>query len=455
MKILFLMATIFLTTRSTLSQETIFANPFTRNLYNPKLLTSKIVKPIVKRPIGTRLAAIAPEKYGPDTKVTIGLYDAQGNINGSKVLTGKEIEDGLNTFTQNETKSFGRLNSSLTPSRVLNLNKLNIKTKVKRTTKFDRELNQNIEVIEIPQDPKISSNLVAQKSKLLAIPLKPAVRPIANRPILARPITPRPVISNPSRASGPSHPASPHSANASYDKSWGSKSRFSAYLDAAASNYGSRTRRTAKGHFKAGGYVFNKNIALIYFSAKSERKNNSNSGRSFLKILGQTKWETSSSTPKKTLKFTREKSRRQRFWIGPLPVSVGGAIGGSVGASMHLYAPNPKSIEGSITPYIDSYGAIDAAIDVWLARAGVEGALRIIKDSVPVVTTLKYNPAKQDLKFKLKVKNELKALDGKVSIYAKVRKLFGGWRKWSKTLLSWTGFSKSWTLIDKNLVVKI
>lgn len=418
-------------------------------VFRPNLLATKIIKPLVKTPIRKRLAAVSPDKFGPNTKVTVGLYDKDGNVNGSKVMTGKQIENDLGNFTRVETTKFTRLNTTLGAANIRKLKNLKLKTRVLKRRVFDRELNEEIEVVEIPQDLTVANNLVIQRTRLRAIPLKPLVRPIVARPVIRRPVVVGRI------PSGPTHAAKPYSKKTSYDKTWGSKSRFSAYLNASAESYGSRARRTAKGYFKAGGYVFNRNIELVKFSARAERKNTSNSGHTYFKVLGQTKWETSASTQKRTLKFTREKSRRQRFWIGPLPVSVGGAIGGSIGASLNLYAPDAKSLAGTFEPFIDSYGAADAAIDVWLARAGIEGRLRIVKDSVPVSTTLKYNPNKQNLQFKLKVKNELRALDGKVSVYAKVRKLFGGWRKWSKTILSWSGFAKTWTLLDKNVTVNI
>ena len=369
-----------------ISRPAVNLNTLNRVIFPGNTLKTKIVKPKVKRAVRRRLKPVVANKFGPTSKVTIGLYDKDGNVNGSKVLTGKQIHDSLEGYTKTNTRTFRTSLSRIPRSSVTRLNRLKIKTAVVKKTVFDRELRQNIEVVEIPQDLEVSNNFVLQGARLRAIRVLPIM--VAT-----------PVIVNPS----PTHQAKPYSQKVGYDKTWGSKSRFSAYLNTGMESYGSRQKRVGKGHFRAGGYVFNKNISLVDFSTRVERNNQSNNGHSIVKVLGSTKWESSSSSPHRTFKMTRESSKRQRFWIGPIPVSVGAAIGGEVGFSMNLFAPDAKSLEGSVTPYIDSYGAADAAIDVWLARAGVEGKLRIVKDSLPTTLRLKYDQNKQNLKFKLNV----------------------------------------------------
>lgn len=400
------------------------------------ILETKIIKPVIKRPVGTKLAAVAAEKFGPSTKVTVGLYDEDGNVDGQKVMTGQEIHNDLNTFTLSNKTQFSRALRGLRGTTLTELRNKKIDTQVVERKVFDRELNQEIEVVEIPQELEESTGFVLQNTRLLKIPVTPILRPI---------------IINPN----PTHEAKPYEQKVRYSNTWGSSSKFSAYIDAGFEAYGARHERQAYGYFKSGGKVFNKNVSLVDFYTKVERQNTTNKGYSRIKVLGSTKWESSAQNPSKTYSITRESSKRQRFWVGPLPVSVGGAVGGKVGMGMNLYSPDFNSIQGNATPYIDSYGAADAAIDVWLARAGIEGKLRVIKDSLPSNVTLKYDNTKQNLNFKLEVKNELNALDGKVSVYAKVRKFWGGWKKWSKTIFSWNGFSKSWTLINKNLTVNI
>jgi len=400
------------------------------------LLKTKIVKPKVKVPVRSRLKPVAADKLGPNTRVTVGLYDANGDVAGSKIMTAKQIQDDLDEYTNTNTRKFSAAARTLKPNTRTRLNTRKIKTTVLKRKMFDRELNQQVETFEIPQDLEVSQGMALQDIRLIAIPVKPVLRPI---------------IINPT----PGHEAKPYSKNVGYSNTWGSKSKFAAFLNTGFNTYGARGKREAHAFFKAGGYVFSKTISLIDFYSKVERKNTTNTGYSRIKVLGSTKWESSAKNPSKNYSITREASKRQRFWLGPVPVSVGGAVGGKVGFGLNLFSPDFHSIKGTANPYIDSYGEADAAIDVWLARAGIEGQLRIVKDSLPSEVTLGYNPTQKNLNFKLKVKNELRALDGKISVYAKVRKLFGGWRKWSKTILSWTGFSKTWTLIDKNLTVNI
>lgn len=400
------------------------------------VLRSKIIKPSVKVPVRTRLKPVAANKLSANTKVTVGLYDEDGNVNGSKVMTAGEIQNKLDQYTQANKRVFSRATRVLKPEARTRLNARRVNTAVLSKVVFDRELNTQIEEFEIPQDLEVSESMALQDIRLIAIPVRPILRPI---------------IINPN----PSHEPKPYSRNVGYSNTWGSKSKFAAFLESGFNTYGAREKRQAHAFFKAGGHVFNKTVSLIDFYSKVERKNTTNTGYSRIKVLGSTKWESSAKNPSKNYTISRESSKRQRFWVGPLPVSVGGAVGGSLGFNLNLFSPDFHSIKGTAKPFVDSYGEADAAIDVWLARAGIEGHLRIVKDSLPSEVQLGYNMTKQNLAFKLKVENELRALDGKLSVYAKVRKLFGGWRKWSKTILSWSGFSKTWTLIDRTLTVNI
>ncbi len=416
----------------------------TRVAYSRENLSRAIVKPLVRAPIMTRIAPVSFDALKSDTKITIGLYDEDGNVDGSKTISMGELDKELNSFTENEIIRISHQSTILDVNTWNRLRTAGINTEVVQRVEFDRDLNENIDVIEIPQVLEISSNLVLQRSRLSEIPARPLV---INRPIVARPIRVTPTE--------PTHNPKPFSKEVSFGNSWGSKSKFAAFLDAKAKSFGSRDKRLVEGEFNAGGHVFNKSITLVSFNTNVERKNESNTGHTSFKVLGQTKWEVSGSTPSKTLNFTREESKRQRFWVGPIPVSVGGAIGGSVGVSVKLHAPDTKSLAGNFEPFIDSFAEADAAVDVWLVRAGIEGDMRIVKNSFPVSTKLIYNPNKQNLVYKLEVGSELAALDGKISVYAKIKKLLGGWRKWSHTILSWSGLEKTWTLIDEDLTVNI
>lgn len=415
--------------------------PTTPVVFNPDRLSTTIVRPRVVRAVRTRLAPINPAQFGPSSKFTVGLYDENGDVDGEKILTGKELFVELDNFTNEHKRTFSLRSRSLNPEMRGNFSRLKLPTAVLEKKEWDAELKEQIEVVEIPQDLNDSQDLVLQHGRLIAIPARPI--------IIARPIVFRPTPSQ------PTHNPSPYSKSIGYDQTWGKKDKFAAFIDAELTAYGSRQKRVASGSFKAGGQVFGKTMNLIEFSTNVDKRDNSNTGHTIFKVLGQVKWENSSSNPNKSLVFTREESKRQRFWVGPLPVSVGGAIGGSIGMNLNLHAPNGFSVAGQVKPYIDSYGAADAAIDVWLARAGIEGKLRIVKDTIDGQVRLTYNDQKKNLDFKLEVDNTLKALDGKVSVYAKIRKLFGGWKKWSQTILTWSGFEKTWKLIDAESVVNI
>lgn len=458
-KLATLLLPALLTSISSLTVQTAFAdNPVLRidpirpisaldtiAILNPIDFKPVIMKPVVVRPVGIHLPVVAPEAFAPTTKFTIGLYDQDGNVDGKKEMTGQELWNELDKFTNEQKQSFVRETGLLAVNERDDLRRLKLPTAVLENKVFDSELNQNIEVVEIPQDLHVSRNLALQLNRLILIPIRPIIQPAHPIIVIPTPVNPQPTT--------PTHPAQPHSLTASYNQTWGSTSLFAAYINANMENYGSRLERRSLIGFEAGGHVFSNKVALVDFDSMLRR--GTGASHSKLMVLGKVKWESSTPALSKNLRYQEEFSKRQRFWIGPLPVSVGGAVGGAIGANLAITSPNDLTITGSATPYIDSYGKADAAIDVWLARAGVEGQVRIIKDSVPTTLTLSYNPSAYSLNTRLTVQNELKSLDGKVSVYAKIRKLWGGWKKWSKTIFSWDGFEKTWKLIDQNLTVKI
>jgi hypothetical protein len=100
-----------------------------------------------------------------------------------------------------------------------------------------------------------------------------------------------------------------------------------------------------------------------------------------------------------------------------------------------------------------AYGAVtasgSASVSVYLAKAGVTLTVYIVKTTVPALVKAigDTSPASFTINFKLVLTME--ALSGKLKLWAKVRKLWGGWRTvYSKTLWSFSGYWYTKTLFN-------
>lgn len=260
----------------------------------------------------------------------------------------------------------------------------------------------------------------------------------------------------PAALSAPRGTHSEYRLNVSYNKVWGSTSLFAAYVDAKAEVYGSKEMRKFHAHLYGGGYVFKKQVKAIEFNADVSEGANGVAATS-LRIFGKTKFSSSHKTLNKKIFFTGEKGAKKRFFIGPVPVSVHGAIGGTAGMETKISVLS-NGLQGNITPAISSFGKASASIDIWLAKAGVQGNLVLLNDNVPASLSVQLQPQSR-LAIALDMQNNLQALSGKLSVYAKIRKVWKFWKKswktYSKTLFNWSGFRKNWKLIDRDLKIAL
>lgn len=241
-----------------------------------------------------------------------------------------------------------------------------------------------------------------------------------------------------------------------YNQQWGKKETFAAYIDALLKIYGSTEYRALDAHCNAGGYVFNYQAKAVEFNM-AMRNGSEPTGHTVLKIFGKTKFSYSGTTVYKKMFFQDEIGKSVTFFIGPVPVSVRGAIGGSAGFDAGVGVVG-LGIQGTIKPGLTSYGKADAGVDLWFVKAGVEGSLDLLIDYLPAALTVQLLP-QSVLEIALKVTNELKALSGKVVVFVKVKEFWkfwkDSWKQYSTTLFSWSGIQKSWVLFDKSLKVSL
>lgn len=247
-----------------------------------------------------------------------------------------------------------------------------------------------------------------------------------------------------------------YNLEAGYNQVWGDKAKFAAYVDALVKIHGSKAERSLDAHLNAGGHVFNYEVKALEFSA-AMRTSPTPTAHTVLRIFGKTKFNYSGTTVYNKMFFNDEVGKTVDFFIGPVPVSVRGAIGGSAGFEAKLTVVE-AGIQGTATPGITSYGKADANVDLWFVKVGVQGHLDLLIDYLPVSLTAQLVGSNLDLN--LKVLNNLKALSGKIDLIAKVLEFWKiwedeSWKTYSTTLFSWQGIQKDWTIFDKSLKVAV
>lgn len=241
-----------------------------------------------------------------------------------------------------------------------------------------------------------------------------------------------------------------------YNQTWGSQETFAAYVDALAKIYGSAESRALHAHLNAGGYVFNYEVKALEFGFDMTNDGSNPTASTYLRIFGETKFSSTATLVYKKIFYSNEVGKTVTFFIGPVPISVHGAIGGSAGFEAKLGVAG-NGIRGTVTPGIDAYGKADAGIDLWFVKAGAEGSLVLLRDYLPVsAQTQLLTDNGLTLDISLNVENQLHALSGKIIVFADVYDLWEDeWDRYSTTLFEWGGINKNWTLYNKSYQIPL
>jgi hypothetical protein len=241
-----------------------------------------------------------------------------------------------------------------------------------------------------------------------------------------------------------------------YNQQWGDQGSFAAYIDALAKIYGSAESRAVHAHLYAGGYVFNQDVKAIEFTSDIQNTNGAANASTVLRIFGETKFSSNVTMLHTQQFFNGEIGKTVEFFIGPVPVSVRGSIGGQAGfeAKLGLYG---NGVRGSVTPSITVYGKADAGIDLWFVKAGVEGQIDLLIDNLPIVATTELlTEGGLKLDMGLKVENHLLALRGKIDVFVDVYVLWDDeWERYSMNLFSWGGIQKDWLLYERSAQIPL
>jgi hypothetical protein len=131
------------------------------------------------------------------------------------------------------------------------------------------------------------------------------------------------------------------------------------------------------------------------------------------------------------------------FTVGPIPMSISFGTRGSVGATVNLRNVNMWSNgRGVPTAKLDGYA--NAAVDLWIAKAGVEANINFVTlflDNYAFSGALYVNvPTQRGFIYssQISAQDGVSALSGKLNAFAQVRvpKFFGWkWKKWGVTLI--------------------
>jgi hypothetical protein len=370
----------------------------------PYALPAKI-SPLVSKEVLS--PSLTQQTLLPETKIKMGTYDADGNKDGYKLLTAGELWKQLDEYER-------QVSSSSTAPAV-------------KTKEYDAELGTTIEVVRVPMEASLERSLGVQRFLFDREAFEEQMELPKQSPNLRK----------------------------SYFNHWGWTDRFSAYLDTGFENYADRNRRGTHADFSVGGYVLGKRVSLIDFDS-TINEGEGTSSSSYLAILGDEK--TLDNALVANVSFTRGASKRQVFLVaGFIPVSVRATIAGTMEVDLEasIDKDQPHTIDGKVTPSVKATGTADAAVDLWIARAGVEGSLNIITVGVPASLRVSYLPDDHSVESHLKATIDLSTLDGSISIYAKIRKPWGGWTKYEREIFSWDGFQREWTLANRTVFTTI
>lgn len=229
------------------------------------------------------------------------------------------------------------------------------------------------------------------------------------------------------------------------------------------------TVATLGGNAKAGVYVFNQDINIVRVTASLISGFNKDQSREVYGYLfGKAVYNN--IVAGKDLKWdynytagSVEKSVSQTFMIGPVPISVAAGARGKVGINFvtrqtGLYA------NAHILPYVDTVAFAEGAVNVVIAKAGVEVVLNpLFRDTLDlygleaiVATMIQDINGNKLYTFKasshVALLNKVEALSGQMNLFlAIVRPKFFGWKwkKYTMNLFSWEGIKAQGYLFNK------
>ncbi|SMF82038.1 hypothetical protein [Pseudobacteriovorax antillogorgiicola] len=336
-------------------------------------------------------------EIGPDTRFTLPVYDSEGNWQRDRQITAEDAWDEINDWTENTKRKYRRWGDE----------------QVRSQTKWDSELGENVETILVPQDQDQKWKLNEQADK--------------------------------ARREQPLRVIQPQRLSTAINQTAGNNSTFGVFRNGKFTSEGDNTKVKVDQNFSAGGFVFGKRISLVNQSTRSDSR--SKTTVTDVKVLDKSVFVSRDGTVRGNKQFTRSIRKSKTFFVG-LPISVGGTIAGTMGANFD-YKADGLAFNGSVEPFVNVSGSADAGLNLLLVKAGVEGSLTFINNRVSAELDAALRG--RTLTAALKVQNNQTLLKGRVSIFARIKRLFRGSKTFRKTLFTFGGIQNNTTLIDERL----
>jgi hypothetical protein len=234
----------------------------------------------------------------------------------------------------------------------------------------------------------------------------------------------------------------------SLNRTFGNKKTFGVFQNGGFETEGETKRVKIDQSFSAGGFVFGKRLTVVSSTTKSDSR--SKTTRSDVKVFDQNVFVSTDGTLRGRKSFSRSKGAGKTFVLGIIPVRVSGKVSGSMGANFD-YKSAGLSVNGSVAPFVNTRGTASAGIDLLLVTAGIEGSLTFIQSTLTSAFDAAVDPIARQLRASLKVDNNLNLLKGKISVFAKLRRLFRRDKKFSKSIFSFNGINENRNLINERI----
>lgn len=380
--------------------------PVIRHSYLVRAIPVQVIKPIQ-----TRLPTIPLPQLRPETQVTIGLYNAKGAVDGSVNKSLQDIQTEMNAWA-NDQRSQYQVFAGRSP--------IFANMALKEFTQLNQTKNRNMRVGQIPMN---LAHLEALKRQNDAF--KDAGQ-IENEPEFKD----RTV-----------------SYSGGYARTMGNE-YFGVDANAGYGVNIANEFQKADANATVNGTVLGSQISVFDAQAHNET---GQATYCYISVFGQKLWEMRSPTFTDDIFYDRSEGARSHFWLGPVPMSVGGSVTGRLGTQYTVQALyGQKLLDGSVRPYLDTYGNVDAAIDAYVASAGVFGSIKFLGLSLPSKAYLKYDlrPDAPLLTANLDVNTNFDALSGRVGLFAEIDYWLDS-ERWEKTLFSWSGFQESASIFSQ------
>ena len=374
--------------------------PVIRHSYLLKTIPIQVVTPIQ-----TRLPTIPLPQLRPETAVTVGQFDAKGAVNGSLNMTLQEIQTGINQWAAEQRNQY---------SVFAGRSPVFANMAIKESVRTSPTKNRNLRVGKIPMELSHLEALKAQSDLFK----KPG-----------------------SVDDEPRYMDRSAEFSGGYARSMGNE-YFGVDANAGYGVKVVKDNQRADGNITVNGTVLKSNIQV--FDAQAHNATGEAS-YAYISTFGQKLWEAHSPSLADNIYYDRSEGARMNFWLGPVPLSVGGSVGGRLGTQYSIQGLiGEKLLTGQVRPYLDTYGSVDASVDAFVASAGVYGSLNFISVEVPVNANLKYDIVSPDpsLQANLDVNTNFAALGGEVGLFAEIDYWIDS-ERWEKALFSWEGFKEN------------